>query len=377
MRGPLQKVRICGLLAVFIFGMVTIPVAHASNTIGGQVVLKLGGPGAWDGYQVFRPFAIYNNSTYMMWYSGESVFNTDGIGFANSTDGVSWKRYSRNPVLQVGAGIGVWDEGKVKDPWVLRENGTYKMWYTGLLFMQYQKVVIVAEQIGYATSPDGKNWTKYAGNPVVAYGPTGSLNDKWVYRPVVLHTKSSYVMYYSFLSQTGTYGVGMATSKDGISWTKLGPITMPNSGWNAYTSSPGSIIPVNDTMLMAYTGQSAQGAPPQIGFANSTNGMNWATYSLNPLISGGGATSWDNAGVSDPMVVKVGDHYNVYFTGQASNGTIQIGLATLPTSQVSIPEFPPGDVLLVALTLFIFSSFYRRREPGTPRLSGNQVIGVA
>lgn len=361
MRGPIVKIRICGLLVVFTIGMIILPVAHASNPTQGRMVLGVGGPGAWDGYSVFRPFVTYNNSSYSMWYSGESVYVIDGIGFANSSDGISWKRYSQNPILQVG-GVGTWDHGRVNDPWVIRENGVYKMWYTGVLYMAFTKL-IVAEQIGYATSPDGLNWTKYAGNPVLAYGPTGSLNDKWVYEPVVIRTGSSYTMYYSYLSQIGTYGIAKATSKDGISWTKLGPITLPNSKWDAYGSSAGSITGVEGRLLMAYSAQSGQGLPPQIGLANSTDGNSWATYSANPVVAGGGTSAWDNAGVADPMIVSVGDHYNVYYTGLANDGTSRIGLATLPTTQVSIPEFPP-DVypLLVGSILSIFSLVHRRRN---------------
>lgn len=195
----------------------------------------------------------------------------------------------------------------------------------------------------------------------MAYGPTGSLNDKWVYRPVVLSTGSSYTMYYSYISQTGTYGIAMATSKNGISWTKLGPITMPSSAWDAYDASAGSMTKVGDRLLMAYSAQTGQGFPPQIGLANSTDGSNWVTYSRNPVVTGGGASAWDNGGVSDPMIVSVGDHYNVYYTGLANDGTSRIGLATLPTVQISIPEFPPSVyAVLVGLTLSIFSLLHRR-----------------
>jgi len=333
------------------------------------MVLDVGGLGAWDGFSVFSPSVIYNNSPYMMWYSGESIYVVDGIGFANSTDGISWTRYSQNPVLNVGV-VGTWDHGRVNDPWVIHENGIYKMWYTGVLYMAFTKL-IVAEQIGYATSPDGLNWTKYPGNPVLPYGPVGSLNDKWVFRPVVIRTGSSYIMYYSSLSQTGTYGVGMATSDDGISWKKLDPVTVPSSGWDAYAASVGSITKVGNTLLMTYAAESEQGYPSQIGFANSTDGTNWTTFSKNPAISGD--STWDNGGVSDPMIVRVGDHYNVYYTALTNNRTSSIRLTTLPTAQISISEFPLSIYpALLVIAFATFSLLHRRfnslkRNPRTER----------
>ncbi len=359
MRRPVLTRQILGLLTVFIVTVIVLPAAHASSVAHGQMVLNVGGPGAWDGYSVYHPFVLYNNSTYMMWYSAESVYVVDNIGFANSSDGVTWKKYAGNPVLQIGD-VGTWDHYMVKDPWVIHENGIYKMWYTGVMNMAFYKLIVL-EQIFYATSPDGLHWTKYAGNPVVAYGPKGSVNDKWVYRPIVIHSGSTYTMYYSFVSWTDTYGISMATSKDGISWTKLGPISMPSSSWDAYDASAGSMTTAGNRLLMAYSAQSGPGYPPQIGLANSTDGTNWATYSRNPVIAGGGASAWDNGGVTDPMMVGVSDHYNVYYTGLANDGTSRIGLAILPTTQISLPEFPASVyALLIGFMLPIFS-FLRRR----------------
>jgi predicted GH43/DUF377 family glycosyl hydrolase len=369
MPNPVAKLGLCCLFAALITGMIVLPTVRGSNAVQGRVVINIGGGGAWDGYSVFKPFVLYNGSSYMMWYSGESVYVIDYIGFAKSTDGVTWSRYSQNPVLNVGD-VGTWDHGRVNDAWVIHENGIYKMWYTGVLYMAFTKL-IVEEQIGYATSPDGLNWTKYAGNPVLRYGPTGSLNDKWVFRPVVLSTGSSYTMYYGSLSQTDTYGIGMATSKDGISWTKLSPLTIPSSGWDTYAPSIGSITKIENTLVMAYAGQTSQPSPPQIGLANSTDGTSWTAFPKNPVITGGGGSSWDNAGVSDPMIVNVGDHYSVYYTGSASNGTSRIGFATLPKTQISIPELSPSIFVAVAgITLTAFNLLQLRigrlkRNPGS------------
>jgi predicted GH43/DUF377 family glycosyl hydrolase len=357
MTGLAAKLRLFAIFTVVLIGTSVLPIAHAaSNAIQGRMVLGVGSPGAWDGFSVFRPSVIRTNSSYMMWYSGASIYVVDTIGFANSTDGISWKRYSQNPVLNVGNATS-WDHG-VKDPWVIHENGIYKMWYTGLLYMWYTKLIVL-EQIGYATSPDGLNWTKYPGNPVLPYGPVGSLNDKWVFRPVVISTGSSYTMYYSSLSQTGTYGIGMATSNDGISWKKLDPVTMPSSGWDAYAASIGSVTEVGNRLLMAYAAQSNQGYPSQIGLANSTDGINWTTFSENPVISGSNST-WDN-GASDPTIVRVGDHYNVYYTALTDNGTSTIALANLSTAQVSISEFPRSILPpLGVIALVTFSLLHRR-----------------
>jgi len=104
-----------------------------------------------------------------MWYSGENDQYDDNIGLAISTDGVSWVRYGQNPVLRVGA-IGEWDSRSVMEPWVIFENGEYKMWYSGMMAANR---TLLSYEIGYATSSDGIHWVKYPANPVLTASPSG------------------------------------------------------------------------------------------------------------------------------------------------------------------------------------------------------------
>lgn len=77
------KLRLSCLFMALMIGTIVLPAAHGSNASQGRMVVNIGGLGAWDGFSVFRPFVLYNGSSYMMWYSGESVYVIDYIGFAN------------------------------------------------------------------------------------------------------------------------------------------------------------------------------------------------------------------------------------------------------------------------------------------------------
>lgn len=99
---------------------------------------------------------IKEGNIYYMWYYGISKTGTIGpgrnqIGFARSSDGKQWKRYP-HPVLIPGMG-GQWDADIFFPGNVIRNNGLYKMWFTGgsgLFFNANHRL-----SIGYATSPDG------------------------------------------------------------------------------------------------------------------------------------------------------------------------------------------------------------------------------
>jgi len=115
-------------------------------------VMSGGASGTWNRL-VMMPNILYNtdSSRYEMWYAGSpgSPLRPYRIGFATSPNGISWTKHP-NPVLTPTAGT--WDEATVEGPIVLRENGQYKMWYTGWCPDTIG--------IGYATSPDGISWQK-------------------------------------------------------------------------------------------------------------------------------------------------------------------------------------------------------------------------
>ena len=96
----------------------------------GNPVLDVGLSGSWDDEYVSHPTVIYANGLYRMWYSGNDGGSRYKIGYATSSDGLTWNKYSGNPVLDVGTS-GKWDSYRAYSPTVLYIGGTYHMWYAG------------------------------------------------------------------------------------------------------------------------------------------------------------------------------------------------------------------------------------------------------
>ena len=249
------------VLALMVVAM--MPRAHAA-AIEGSMALGVGSSGQWDSALVLRPWVIYDGTSFTMWYGGEDANGADRIGMATSSDGMTWTKYSGNPVLDLGA-AGGWDGDSVTDASVIKENGQYKMWYTG---QQYGATPADdVYKIGYATSPDGIHWTRHSGNPVLTPSALGAWDDFRVWRPSVISTGSGYVMYYrgAPAEQGGQAKAGMATSPDGIQWTKTSSLTMPagSSGWDAYSRQVdalniGGVMYSGGTYIMSYASESRE-----------------------------------------------------------------------------------------------------------------------
>lgn len=230
----------------------------------GSPVLTRGAPGAWDDTRVeFATVLEESPGDYKMWYSGRNSTAAWGIGYATSSDGMSWTKYAGNPVLTGGTG-GAWDSLRAMEPTVINVGGTYHMWYTGEKVFPYSS-------IGHATAsnPEGP-WTKDAGNPVFT-GSAGTWDANEVYAPTVIPNGGAYEMFYSG-NNGGTWMTGHASAANANGpWTKdpNAILSLARTGWEASADSldyAGAVLD-GGTWKVFYSA----GGTYQIGLATLTN----------------------------------------------------------------------------------------------------------
>ena len=286
----------------------------------GNPMLDLGPDGAWDDSSIAYPSLLFDGTEYKMWYAGRHE-DIDRIGYATSPDGIVWTKYPGNPVLDIGPS-GSWDDKWIRSNCVIFNGTEYKMWFAGYGGNH--------NQIGYASSPDGIVWTKYAYNPVLDRGASGSWEDGGNYGPGVLFDGTEYRMWYS--GQDGSRGhqrIGYASSPDGIVWTKyLGNPVLnigPSGSWDdKYMGGP-SILFNGVEYEMFYGGY--DGSNYRIGYASSPDGIVWTKYAGNPVLDLGPSDSWDDrcAGYHNSVLYD-GMSYKIWYHGKGTY--YRIGYAT-------------------------------------------------
>ena len=85
--------------------------------------------------------------------------------FGQSLAQTHWTKDTlNNPLLTTGP-AGSWDDYSLTPFCLLLNDSVYHLWYGGHDGSHIR--------IGYATSQDGINWTKYADNPVIDIGSGG------------------------------------------------------------------------------------------------------------------------------------------------------------------------------------------------------------
>jgi len=109
-------------------GYATSPDGSAWTKYEGNPVLDVGPPGSWDDVQVRPGAVILDGGTFKMWYTGHNG-STGVIGYAESSDGIHWTKHPE-PVLGEQSYPGAWDS-QAADPWVIFDGTLYHMWYSG------------------------------------------------------------------------------------------------------------------------------------------------------------------------------------------------------------------------------------------------------
>ncbi|MCW8803295.1 MAG: T9SS type A sorting domain-containing protein [Ignavibacteriaceae bacterium] len=317
----------------------------------GNPVIPSGPSGSWYS-GVITPCVLYNTDSlrYEMWFAG-SVTTTGlrphRIGFAYSNDGISWVIHP-DPVLTPRPSN--WDNYSVYAPWVVRENGLFKMWYT------HEAPGYTNYKLGYATSSDGINWTRFD-YPVMEAG-TAEWEAQGVGHCSVLPVTGGYKMWYSGLAgSTDTISIGYAVSTDGITWqrdTVNNPILSPGSAgqWDDFNIFAPRVIILDNVYYMYYGAARESFGQYRVGLATSTDGLDWDKYSNNPVLKPS-QSGWDNGEVETGCVVQMGDTLYMWYDG-SNSGTYhwQIGLATsslvssveqettLPTEYILSQNYP-------------------------------------
>lgn len=266
-------------------------------------------PGDWNGDWLGSPSVVKDGSTYRMWYSAGNEMSGERIGYADSPDGVNWFKPWSEPVLQAGP-LGTWDQAGVADPAVLATGSGFQMWYVGLS--------LVGERgIGYATSPDGSTWQKYDGNPVLR--PDSADVMSFGFPTVVQDGPNDYKMWYS-----GWRSIWLATSSDGLNWTKHldAPVLRPglSGAWDDAQVYAPQVVAGSGGYEMWYTAEDWATSEPRIGYAWSDDGLNWTRSPDNPVLTGTTDT-WEEGEVACPAVIREGTtDYKTWYRGGASGG---------------------------------------------------------
>lgn len=256
---------------------------------------------------------------YRMWFSWRTHRS---IGYTESTDAIRWSR--PRIVLAPEEGIG---ETDVNRPSVLARDGALHMWFTSQ--------TPDSSVISYAVSNDGDTWRRLGSHAVFA--SEVPWEKRSVMCPNVLWDDAlgCYRMYYSGGEQYEPDSIGLATSLDGLQWTRRpSPVFTadPAHDWERTKVTGSDVHKLHDWYYMFYIGF-ADVDHAAIGIARSRDGVSgWQRHPQNPILRAPGISNpvaWDRDAIYKPSAL-LDDHRWLLFFNARRHHTEQIGLAIHP-----------------------------------------------
>jgi len=184
---------------------------------------------------------------YLGWNLGVTVpwRNSIGLAISRASD-APFEKWSEAPVLDRGPT----DPFSISYPWVMIDNGRWRMWYGSNLSWGAQQTDM-AHLIKYAESDDGIRWHRDGRIAI----PFKSTEEYAMSKPCVVKERGCYRMWYSFRGPA--YRIGYAESADGVDFERMDErvgLFVSESGWDSESVEYPNVFEHQGTKYILYNG---------------------------------------------------------------------------------------------------------------------------
>jgi hypothetical protein len=322
----------------------------------------------WDQGAVALPKIIILDNLYYLFYAGTTQPFTVPFSMGVATSGTTYPPFMKNPSNPILAGDGTgFDSSGVASGAMLMEGDSLIIYYPGLSTYEVGRAAAVYPFENYVRKDI----------PVLTRGSAGEWDSGYISAQSIIKTSGGYFLFYSggMSPPPGgvtTMQVGLATSSNGIHWTKYNdpatsnspyaesdPVVQPGlaGSWDQDFVWLPSVLKTGELFEMFYHG----GSPAGFGYAVSQDGISWTkNVANNPIfVTGDDPYTVSSGGIiQGPSVILKDSIYYMYYDYGLSVGEIGLAMAKRLPSIIHVPEDYPsiqeginaaieGDTILV------------------------------
>jgi predicted GH43/DUF377 family glycosyl hydrolase len=291
-------------------------VRSGSNPILGPVE-------AWEETAVYEPTILVEGGVWKMWYGGG--WDHPALGYATSSDGITWTKYVSNPVYGQG-GSGYANTSASAE--VVKIAGTYWLFTSG-----GASTTDVRSTFRVATSADGITWTDQSESISLPAGKT-----LWGNRAVWIEGSTWYMLQEAGPTRWEIY---LYTSSDGLTWSianggaALDSLQVVAGGMYGGATfahdAHGRALPMIDGEyhIWYHAAAAAGNLPTNLHHATSTDKINW-TQTAGPILEHL-ASGFEVDQAADPSITVVGATAYLFYDGDDNVAeAAHVLLATAP-----------------------------------------------
>ena len=231
-------------------------------------VFTAAGPGHWDVKIRERGWILREPSQWKMWYTGYDGTRPGKkmLGYATSTDGLTWQRHPQNPI---------YSEHWVEDVCIIPHEGTYYLFAEG----EEDRAQLLKSSDGIAWQRVGTLDVRLANGEPIPDGPYGT--------PTAFYEKGTWNLLY----ERRDLGIWLARSTDLRVFTNVQdePVMVPGPDeFDQDMIAMNQVIRYQDRYYAIFHGAKKSSDPKQpnlwsTGIAMSADLVHWKKYSGNPL----------------------------------------------------------------------------------------------
>jgi beta-1,2-mannobiose phosphorylase / 1,2-beta-oligomannan phosphorylase len=194
---------------------------------------------------------------------------------------------------------GAWDSKIRERGWILRDGDSWRLWYTGYNPDQQPPMM----KLGLATSADGLHWTRTSDHPLIS--------DFWVEDMMVVRHDESYLMFAEGFQDQAQ----LLESTDGTQWHRIGTLDVRLTNGQPIPPGPFGTPTafLSDGVWHLYYERRDAG----IWLATSTDLKTWTNIQDEPVIVPGPG-QYDSLMIAMNQVVRADDRYLAVLHGTGS-----------------------------------------------------------
>lgn len=246
---------------------------------------------------------VYHDGLFHMFYNSFNGWPARVmIAYATSPDGITWTRASEEGVFSAEqTDFNVFT--LLASSALVEADGTWVLYF----YTWDQQTNNARGSIGRATAPAPTGpWT--ADPDYLLTADSGRWDSLAVRSPHVIRTDGGYFMYYTGAGPAVTeLSIGLATSEDGLSWSKYDdpgttaspydksdPILTPgeSGSWDSRRVEHARVHQTPTGWVMFYRATSTGPGVSGVGYATSEDGIHWTKEQDQPVIGAADVVAW-------------------------------------------------------------------------------------